>query len=365
MSGREITAGLSVSLSGRFQIQGQQALNGLLFWQSYVNTQGDISPGASGKRPVRLIWYDDLSLARCTRDNVFRLLRDDKVDILFGPYSSGLTMGVAEIAEEYEKVLWNYGGSSDEIFGHGWHYLVGIASPASDYLRSLPQCLLRNSPESHRICVFYSEKGSFGWQVARGVVESAQLAGQPVELIPIKPPLKESDSALPILYDIKPEVVVMAASFQDELARMRTRQQWPSTVHAVAAVAAGIDEFALELGALADGVIGPSQWEPEPGMHLSDITGPKSDWFVTNFQERFGRTPGYVAAGSFATGLIVTECVGRAASLDNRELRRIAAGLDCNTFYGRFRIDPETGKQVAHRMTLVRWQQNRKVVLSH
>ncbi len=129
--------------------------------------------------------------------------------------------------------------------------------------------------------------------------------------------------------------------------------------------AAGIDEFALELGALADGVIGPSQWEPEPGMHFSEITGPKSDWFVKNFQERFGRTPGYVAAGSFATGLIVTECIGRAASLDNRELRRIAAGLDCNTFYGRFRIDPETGKQVGHRITLVRWQQNRKVVLSH
>jgi Periplasmic binding protein len=146
---------------------------------------------------------------------------------------------------------------------------------------------------------------------------------------------------------------------------MRSRQQWPSTVHTVAAVAAGIDEFALALGALADGVIGPSQWEPGPGMHLSDITGPKSDWFVKHFQERFGRTPGYVAAGSFATGLIVAECIGRAASLDNRELRRIAAGLDCNTFYGGFRIDPETGKQVAHRMTLVRWQQNRKVVLSH
>jgi len=96
-------------------------------------------------------------------------------------------------------------------------------------------------------------------------------------------------------------------------------------------------------------------------MHVSDITGPKSDWFVKNFQECFGRTP--IAAGSFATGLIVTECIGRAASLDNRELRRIAAGLDCNTFYGRFRIDPESGKH--HRMTLIRWQQNRKVVLSY
>jgi len=36
-----------------------------------------------------------------------------------------------EIMEEYKKVLWNYSGSSDEIFSHGWHYLVGIASPTS------------------------------------------------------------------------------------------------------------------------------------------------------------------------------------------------------------------------------------------
>ena len=49
------------------------------------------------------------------------------------PLSHGLAeTGVRmEIMEEYKKVLWNYSGSSDEIFSHGWHYLVGIASPTS------------------------------------------------------------------------------------------------------------------------------------------------------------------------------------------------------------------------------------------
>src|SRR5437762_2125754 len=52
----EITAGLSVSLSGRFRIQGQQALNGLLLWQSWVNAHGGIPLGATSRRCVRLIW---------------------------------------------------------------------------------------------------------------------------------------------------------------------------------------------------------------------------------------------------------------------------------------------------------------------
>ncbi len=108
------------------------------------------------KRSVRLIWYDDRSQISCARKNVFRLLREDQIDILLGPYSSSLTMAVVEIAEEYKKVLWNHGCSSDEIFRHGRRYLVGIASPASDYLRALPHCLAEEFPALGRICVLYS-----------------------------------------------------------------------------------------------------------------------------------------------------------------------------------------------------------------
>ena len=116
MCGRpEITVGLSISLTGRFRPQGQQALQGVRLWQSYVNAQGGIGIGNSERRSVRLIWYDDRSQIGFARRNVLQLLREDKVDILLGPYSSSLTMAVAEIAEEHKKVLWNHGGSSDDL----------------------------------------------------------------------------------------------------------------------------------------------------------------------------------------------------------------------------------------------------------
>jgi branched-chain amino acid transport system substrate-binding protein len=146
MSRPEITIGLSVSLSGKFHLQGQQTLQGARLWQSYINAQGGIVVQNGDKRSVRLIWYDDRSQTSCVRKNVFRLLRDDRIDVLLGPYSSSLTMAVVEIAEEYKKVLWNHGGSSDEIFRHGRRHLVGIASPASDYLRALPQWLAEKFP---------------------------------------------------------------------------------------------------------------------------------------------------------------------------------------------------------------------------
>jgi len=73
--------------------------------------------------------------------------------------------------------------------------------------------------------------------------------------------------------------------------------------------------------------------------------------------------PDYIAAGSFATGLVLTECIRRASSLDDEKLRNTASHVDCNTFYGRFRIDPRSGMQTGHRTLLIRWQGGKKIVL--
>ena len=88
MTHREIRVGLSASVSGTFQLQGQQALDGALLWQSHANTMGGICVNGGAPRYVRLIWYDDGSRVSRTRENVLRLIRNDHVDILLGPYSS-------------------------------------------------------------------------------------------------------------------------------------------------------------------------------------------------------------------------------------------------------------------------------------
>ncbi len=359
----EVTVGLSISLTGRFCLQGQQALQGIRLWQSYINAQGGIALRNGERRCVRLICYDDCSQADCARENVLRLLREDQINALLGPYSSSLTRAVAEIAEESRRVLWNYGGSSDEIFFHGRQYMVGIASPASDYLRGLPRWLAEEAPALRRICVLYSSRGTFGYQVARGIMESARaLNGQSVQRIPLDSVLENPTTLLPMLLAIAPEALVLVGRFQEDLTIMRTRRFWPATVREVATVAAGVRAFSTELGQVAEGVIGPSQWEP--GISFPNIVGPDSNWFLLDFEKQFGQPPEYIAAGSFATGLILTECIRRSGSLDDKDLRNAAAELDCNTLYGRFRIDSLTGIQTGHRILLTRWQEGCKVVLA-
>jgi branched-chain amino acid transport system substrate-binding protein len=183
-----------------------------------------------------------------------------------------------------------------------------------------------------------SGRGAFPGYVVRGLREAAEAAGFSVDELPL-------DSEPPP----EPGLLVLAGSFEEELRVIRSRPK----ARFLAAVAAGVRAFADELGELAEGVLGPSQWEPAPG----------SEWFLHAFQERLGHVPEYTAAGAYATGLVIEECIRRADSLDDRRLRDAAAGLDFETFYGRFRIDPETGRQLGHAVVLVRWRGRRKLVL--
>lgn len=362
-SDREIIVGLSISLTGRFGPQGRQALQGIQLWESYINGRGGIDLGAEGRRHLRVIYYDDRSWVSRARENTLRLIREDHVHSLFGPYSSALTLAAAAVAEEHRKILWNHGGSSDAIFKHGFHCLVSIASPASDYLRGLPPWLARHSPALRRLCAVHSTRGTFAAQVVCGAVEAAEALGFPaVELVPLSSPLINIDNVVQKLASIRPEVLILAGSFEDELQIMQASHLWRGSVQQVAAVAAGVQAFYRELRQSAEGVIGPSQWEPE--VSFADAQEPEASWFVAKFQEQFGQLPDYTAAGGFAMGLVWAECVRRAVPVEDEILRTVAAELDFHTLYGRFRIDPKSGRQIGHRILLTRWQQGRKVVLA-
>src|SRR5260370_2959451 len=104
----EVAVGLSISLTGKFRPQGQQALQGIRLWQSYINAQGGIAVRNGEKRSVRLIWYDDRSQISLARKNVFQLLQKAQFDILFGPYSSSLPLALAALAEAPKHALSHY-----------------------------------------------------------------------------------------------------------------------------------------------------------------------------------------------------------------------------------------------------------------
>jgi branched-chain amino acid transport system substrate-binding protein len=346
-----ILAGVSLSLTGRFSLQGQEALNGLRLWVDYI------SPSI----PLRLIVYDDRSRAELAKDNVLRLLTRDRADLLLGPYSSVLTLAVAPIAEAHGKILWNHGGASDAICKQGWRHLVSVVSPASEYFRTLPLLVRRRDSEISRISILHGKVGSFAAHIACGAAEAAKAAGfERIHLSPFASPIEDPIEVLRNVSVGDPELLVVVGSFQDDVAIIRHRERVPR-LKAIAAVAAGLGAIYREAGRLTEGVIGPGQWEP--GVPFENIAGPDSAWFLSEYQARFHQAPGYPAAQAFAAGLILRECLRRAGSLEDERLLAAACGLELTTFFGGFRLDPASGRQIGHQSLLVQWRDTRKVVI--
>ena len=346
--------GASLSLSGPFQRQGEQAHDGLRLW---VDSARDARDGP----PPRLIVLDDRSRASLAQEHARRLLVEVRVDVLVGPYSSGLVLAVAPIAAAAGQALWNHGGTSDVIFQQGWGHVVSVASPASDYLRGLPGWIKRRAPRASRVGILHAESGTFASQVARGVAEGARAAGlTEIRVMMFESPLRDAGAVVRAALEPEPDLLVSVGAFQDDVAIARQWAARPAKT-ALALVGAGLAAFGDEVGGLAEGIMGPSQWEPTAGE--APRVGPDSGWFVDAFERAFHRTPEYPAAQAFAVGVIVGECRRRAGSLASAALLGAAHALETTTFYGGFRLDSSTGRQVGHGVRLVQWRDGRKHVI--
>ena len=135
------------------------------------------------------------------------------------------------------------------------------------------------------------------------------------------------------------------------LASLRESGTFPRVV---AVVAAPIDRFLHELGDDVEGFVGPSQWEPpineREGVLPSPFFGPTPSQAMSSLQRAAAAEGGlavdYPMAQAYAAGLVAQRCVSEAASFQPDALWEAAGKLDFHTFFGRFKIDPDTGRQI-------------------
>jgi branched-chain amino acid transport system substrate-binding protein len=353
-----IRIGLSISQSGRYEVPGRMALHAIMLWSETVNASGGIAPSSREKPlPVRLTFLDDKSSAEQAVRNTSVLLDKQKVDVLFGPYSSALMRAVTRVAAERGKMVWNHGGASFTM-PEGAR-VVDLPSPAETYLRALPERLRQDSLEEGVIAVLQGQ-GAFPSQVAAGLEEASAERFKVVRIL-FSSPLNKVDDLVTAALETRPVALVSAGSFEDDILIVRHLKRL-ARVHHIVAIAAGINRFGDELGPLSEGVTGPSQWEPEVGRDPE--AGPDSGWFTRNFRKQFRKEPDYIAAQAFALGVVFERCFKMSGgALQDSELWYAARNLDIRTLYGRFRLDPVKSRQIGHSILLVQWQSGRKQIV--
>ncbi|MXZ91174.1 MAG: ABC transporter substrate-binding protein [Chloroflexi bacterium] len=361
-----IKAGIPVSLTGQFATQGLQALAGLTAWVEYFNARGGLTLDGQSHQ-LTLTHYDDVSLTEGVQRATERLIKQDEVDLLFGPYSAGLTTAAAEVAESQGKLMWNHGGAGDALYARGYRNVIGVLTPADQYLVGAPALARQANPEASKLVILRIDTGAFARLVARGVESTAHAMGFTTELdLRYRPSQTRFTEIARAVAELQPDLVVCVGRIRHDVATARALVSLPnrSSIGLAVVVAAPIAVFADQLGSDADGFIGPTQWEPAVSVPQPDV-GPDAG-AALRILEIAGAASGlavdYPMAQAFAAGIIAERCAQEAGSVEGDDLREAATSLDFTTFYGRFRID-ETGRQVGRSVALVQRQEGRKVVV--
>ena len=367
-----IKAGIPVSLTGQFQIQGRQALAGLQAWVDDVNQAGGLNVDRV-QCLVELVHYDDASLSDTATSATRRLIEDDRVDLLFGPYSSSLARAAAEVSAQKGHVFWNQGGAAEAIYKPG-NRVADILSGARDYLSALPGLLRQADPAAVTFGIVRCSAGAFPRQVSEGLETGALALGFTKTIHLEFPPEKAdfSDLAQQVAEAV-PDLLVIVGRIRHDIAMAKALIScWANGIRskATAVVATPIERFREELGSDVDGFVGPSQWEApdhETGfLEPADYFGPTPSQALSSLNRAAsaaGLPVDYPMAQAYAAGLAAQRCVEAAGSLEPDALWAAAAHLDFHTFFGRFKIDPATGRQVGRSVYLVQWQRGEKVVI--
>src|SRR5919198_1123124 len=143
-SGKTVTIGISISLSGDFSDSGKAAMRGYQLWRDVVNAHG----GLLGHK-VNLKIVDDTSSPTQVVTNYQTLITKDKVDFVFGPFSTLLTAPAATVANRYHYAFIEPAGGGPAVFGEKLHNvfftqpapIVDSADVVAHYILSLPKSI--------------------------------------------------------------------------------------------------------------------------------------------------------------------------------------------------------------------------------
>jgi len=344
-----IRIGASLSLTGTYAKLGKNQHEGYQLCEKDLNAKG----GLLGRK-VQFVVYDDQSMPATAVRLYEKLITEDKVDAIMGPYSSPVTEASVNVTEKYKKVMVAPLAATTSIFRKGRKYIFMVISPAEVYLEGLVDMAAKRGLKTLAVV---NEDTLFSKAAASGALEVAKKKGMQVVFTEAYPKGNTDFSAL--LTKIKaanPDVIAAATYFDDAVALTRQMKELNVNPKMYGVTVGGdLPEFYDTLKQNAEYIYGATQWEhtlPYPG---------NQEWFEA-YKKEFAHDPSYHSAAGYAGCLVYAEAAKRANSLDADKVREQLLKLEMRTIFGDYKVDAD-GFQVAHKMVTFQWQKEKKVTV--
>ena len=341
--------GCTASQTGSYAELGKDQLQGVMMWAEDLNARG----GLLGHR-VEIVAYDDGSDPTRSAELYERLVTEDGVDLLIGPYGSDITHAASTVAERHGIPMVAGGAAAEDIWMRGYRNVFQIDAPAGLYM-DLPMRFAHEQGLT-RVALVFADS-DFPVQVARGVRELARAYGMTIVFDESYPEAQTEFTDLARRMAAgQPEVLLGGTYLEDSIGLVKAVKAAGLSPKIFAlTVGPAQRRFGEALGPDAEGIMGLVAW-----MRSGHV--PMAYDFSYRYKQRFDSNAAAQAAYGYAAGQVLEAAVRLADTLDREAIRGQLRTMKFRSLLGHYRVD-ETGAQMAKRTYVMQWQDGYRLLV--
>jgi branched-chain amino acid transport system substrate-binding protein len=331
----EIHLGSAISLTGKYATNGIHAKNGYEYAIQKIKDAGGVM--VDGKcYNFKVTYYDDESKGDRGATLAERLISQDKVQYMLGPYSSGMTKAIA-----------------------GYKYLFAVLSTSEQYLASAvtlaAEMAEKQGKKASSVKVAIAvENDPFSLDIRAGVSEDAAKLGMKV-VIDEKLPrdLSDMSAILTKVKLLKPDLLIVSGHSKGAATAVRQMAEQNIKVPMIALTHCEAADVTGKFGDAANDLLCSTQWA-ETLAYKDPLFGSAAEYEM-NFKKAFpdykDKKVPYQTAQATAAVYVFKDAFERAGSLDKEKVRDAISTTDLMTFYGGIKFSA-AGNNVAKPMVL-------------
>jgi branched-chain amino acid transport system substrate-binding protein len=356
-----IRFGASLSLTGRLSTEGKRVKDGYDFYVKHVNALGGIDI-AGKKYKVEIVYYDDESDTNTAVKLVEKLITEDGIKFLLGPYGSGASLPATAVAERHRLPMVIAHGASTPIYTRGFKYIFGTLNSVDQYTQPIIQMASEQTPPLKNVALI-NENALFPQLGIDAAASQAKQIGLNVVYQEKYPTgTKDLSSDLVKMKAANPDLII-AGGYTGDMILLAKQIREVGLKPKLLAYLLGptLPGFVDSLKQDAENTLEPVQWVPNAPWKDA-IFGYTATEFAKTFQAEFGYWPDYHPPQSAAALEVYHHAFQKTGALDPQKVRDAIAQTDIMTFYGPVRFN-DKGQNIAKSMSVVQIQNGKPVVV--
>ena len=334
----EIELGAAVSATGIYAANGQNTKNGYEFAVKKINDAGGVKIGGKCYH-FKVKYYDDESTPARAAQLVERLIDQDKIQYVLGPYGSPLTKAILPVIEKYKTPLVQGEAASRSLFTQGYKYHFGIVATSEKYMTPVVDMAAQiakkagKDPSKVKIAMIYQDD-AFSLDVRQGVVDAMKKYKMTATIDDRMPKdLNDITSFLTKVKALKPDVLIVSGHEKGAATAARQMAELQIQVPLVGITHCESAKITQDFPKASEDTICPTQWDET--MKASDPMFGTAANYNTEIKAAYGyKVVPYQTAQASAAVYVWADAFKRANSLDKEKLREALTKTDLETFYG-------------------------------